>query len=67
MELDRFTGGSSLDDALKKVNNEILDGVKYGFFDFTIRCELINGRKRRLTICAGKHHRYIIPEEALPD
>ena len=65
MEPDRFTGGSNLDDALEKVNDVVLDGLKHGFFDYTITCEMVKDRRRRLIIHAGKSHQYTIPEEAL--
>jgi hypothetical protein len=41
----------------------IRDGMKHGFFEYTVACEIVNGRKRRLTITAGKSHQYTIPEE----
>lgn len=43
----------------------ILEGLRHGYFKFEITGEEINGRKRRLTIGAGKSHRFVIPEEEL--
>ena len=35
------------------------------FFDLAVTCETVNGKKRRLTIKAGKNHRFTIPEEKI--
>lgn len=51
---------SGLDVILSMVEREIREGVKHGFFDYEIKCETINGRKRSLTFKAGKSHRFIL-------
>jgi hypothetical protein len=43
----------------------ILDGLKHGFFDLRITCELVKDRKRRVVIKAGKCHQFTIREEDL--
>ena len=43
-----------------------LDGLKHGFFDYSIACEIGNGGKRHLVIRAGKSHKFTIPESDLP-
>ena len=43
----------------------VLDGLRHGFFDCSIECEIVDGRKRILVIRAGKSHRFYIPEDEL--
>ncbi len=43
-----------------------MEGLRHGFFDYSITCELGSGRKRHLVIRAGKAHKFTIPEEDLP-
>jgi len=43
-----------------------VDGVRHGFFDFSIACEIANGGKRKLVIRAGKSHQFTIPEDEVP-
>jgi hypothetical protein len=45
----------------------VLDGLRHGFFDCAITCELVNDRKRRVVIKAGKSHQFTIREEELHD
>ena len=56
---------SELSGALAKLEQEILDGLRHGFFEYVVSCEIVTGAKRRLTIRAGKSHRFMIPEEDL--
>jgi hypothetical protein len=43
----------------------VLDGLRHGFFDCSIECEIVDGRKRILVIRAGKSHKFYIPEDEL--
>ena len=55
---------SQLDQALRKLNDEVLDGLRHGFFELTVRCETVSEHKRRFVIEAGKsYHYYIVPAE----
>ena len=53
-------------EALDRLEGLVLDGLRHGFFDYSITCEIGNGGKRKLLIRAGKSHRFTIPEEELP-
>jgi hypothetical protein len=44
----------------------VVDGLKHGFFDYSIACEVANGGKRQLVIRAGKSHKFTIPENEVP-
>ena len=56
---------SELELAKKCLDRELQEGLLHGFFDLTVTCEMGNGRKRQLTIKAGKSHRFTIPEDDL--
>ncbi len=49
--------------AMAKLETELRDGLKHGFFDFTITCRTLNKNDRELVIKAGKNYRYTIPED----
>lgn len=51
--------------AIRKLCLEVHDGLKHGFFDFSLTCEIISGHKRRFTIKSGKSFQYVISEEEL--
>ena len=52
--------------AFDRLREIILDGLRHGFFACEVTCEVVNGRKRRLVIRAGKSHQFTISEEELP-
>lgn len=51
--------------ALKKLEQVVLDGLRHGHFEYTVVCDVINGKKRRLVIKAGVSHQFVIPLEEL--
>ena len=53
-------------EALQHLEKIVVDGLRHGFFDCTIACEIANGGKRQLVIRAGKSHKFTIPEDELP-
>jgi len=44
----------------------VVDGLKHGFFDYSIVCEVANGGRRQLVIRGGKSHKFTIPEDEVP-
>ncbi len=56
---------SSLEAALTLLREIALDGLHHGFFDCWISCEIVNGRKRRFVIKAGKSYQFTIAEDDL--
>jgi hypothetical protein len=52
-------------EALDRLEGLVVDGLKHGFFDYSIACEVVNG-KRHLVIRAGKSHKFTIPEDEVP-
>ena len=55
----------ALAQAMDRLSREVRDGLWHGFFELTVACEIVRGGKRRLTIKAGKNHRFTIPEEEI--
>ncbi len=53
-------------EALDRLDALVVDGLRHGFFDYSITCELGNGGKRHLIIRAGKSHKFTIPAEEVP-
>jgi hypothetical protein len=60
-------GGRQLREAFDRLQGLMVEGLRHGFFDYSVSCEIIQGQKRRLTIKAGKSHRFTIPEDELPE
>ena len=52
-------------EALDRLEDLFIDGVKHGFFRCSIACETLNG-KRHVVIEAGKSHKFTIPEHEVP-
>jgi hypothetical protein len=55
-----------LSEALDLLKGIVIDGLKHGFFDCSISCEIANGGKRQLVIRAGKSYKFTIPVEEMP-
>ena len=53
-------------EALDHLRGLVVDGLKHGFFDYSISCEVGNKGRRQLVIRAGKSRKFTIPEEDLP-
>jgi hypothetical protein len=57
---------SEFDDALKRINQLVVEGLRHGFFRCEISVEIGKGSRREMVIEAGKSHKFHIPEEDLP-
>ena len=53
----------AIDRAISRVLAEIHDGLRHGFFEFTVTCEIVGQGRRRLTLRAGKNHQFLLPKE----
>ena len=58
--------GRQLREALDQIEGLIVDGLRHGFFDCSVACEIGKDRRRELVIRAGKSHKFTIPEDELP-
>jgi hypothetical protein len=52
--------------ALRHIEKVLTEGLRHGFFECSIACEIANGGKRQLVIRAGKSNKFTISEEELP-
>jgi len=55
--------GTSVSRALSRVVAEIEEGLRHGYFQYTLTCEIIGHERRRLTLRAGKSHQFVISKE----
>ena len=53
----------ALTGALQRLLAEVQDGLRHGFFDFTLTCEVTGQERRRLILKAGKTYQFVIPKE----
>ncbi len=53
-------------EVLDRLEGLVVDGLRHGFFEYSITCEIANGGKRKLVIRAGKSHKFTIPEDEVP-
>jgi hypothetical protein len=58
-------GGNPRDAMFARLMEIVLDGLQHGFFDCQVTCEVVQDRKRRVTIKAGKSHQFMIRAEDL--
>lgn len=65
MEAMLSPGQSQLDCALAKIKQILFDGLRHGFFEFTVSGEAIKQGKRRVLIKAGNSHSFVVPAEEL--
>jgi hypothetical protein len=53
----------SRDRALTRIMAEIDAGLRHGYFEYEISCEVIGHRRRRLILRAGKTYQFVIPSD----
>jgi hypothetical protein len=58
--------GRQLREALDRIEGLVVDGLRHGFFDYSLACEIGKDGRRQLMIRAGKSHKFTIPEDELP-
>ncbi len=63
MSTTTATSATVLNRALEHVRDRLVDGLRHGFFEFTIRCEVVKDRKRRLVVTTGKSEQFTIPAD----
>ena len=54
---------SRADRALQRIAAEIVDGLRHGYFDFRVTCEMIGQGRRRLVLHAGKSYMFVLAAE----
>ena len=58
--------GRQLREALDRIEGLIVDGLRHGFFDYSVSCQIGNDGRRQVIFRAGKSHKFTIPEDELP-
>jgi len=53
-------------EAIDLLESLVVEGLKHGFFDYSIACGVAKGGKRQLVIRAGKSHKFTIPKGEVP-
>lgn len=56
-----------LQEALDQMRSLMLDGLRHGFFEYSVSCETVKDCKRQLIIRAGKSHKYYIAPEQIDE
>jgi hypothetical protein len=54
----------ALDRTMSRVIAELREGLRHGFFEITVTCEIVSREQRRLTIRAGKSYQFLLPKDA---
>ena len=54
---------TALDRAVQRVLAEIYEGLRHGYFDFSLTCEVVSQDRRRLILRAGKSYQFVISKE----
>jgi hypothetical protein len=58
--------GQQVREVLHRVEGLVVDGLRHGFFDYSIACEIGREGRRNVVIHAGKSHKFTIPEDEIP-
>jgi hypothetical protein len=56
-----INGAPSRDRALNRIMAEIYAGLRHGYFEYAVTCEVIAHGRRRLVLRAGKNYQFVIP------
>jgi len=59
------TYGRQLREALDRIEGLIVEGLRHGFFHYSIHCEIGRDGRRELVIEAGKSHKFTITQDEL--
>ena len=52
--------------ALAQIEQIVVDGLKHGFFEYSIVCQIVRGGARQLVVRAGKSYQFNIRQDELP-
>ena len=47
----------------RRILAEIEAGLRHGYFDYQLNCELVGSGQRRLTLRAGKNYQFLVPAD----
>ena len=66
LSIGAASGGPQLREALQRIDEIVLDGLRHGHFDYSIRSTIGNKGRRELVLVAGKSYKFTIPKDELP-
>jgi hypothetical protein len=66
MQPRQRTESGQIQEVLDHLEGIVIEGLKHGFFDCSITCEIASGGKRDLVIRGGKTHKFTIPAAQVP-
>ncbi len=66
MQPSRRAESGQIREVLDHLEGIVIAGLKHGFFDCSITCDVASGGKRHLVIRGGKSHKFTIPEAQVP-
>ena len=55
---------SKINQLMEQMRKEVIAGLRHGFFEYSISADVEKGR-RRVTLKAGRHYRFNIPEHEI--
>jgi hypothetical protein len=58
------TDDSTRDRVLARILAAIHDGLRHGYFEYTLTCEVIGHSRRRLVLHAGKTYQFVLTAES---
>jgi hypothetical protein len=53
----------AVEKALNRILAEIEAGLRHGYFDIRLTCDLVGNGRRRLTLRAGRNYQFLVPAE----
>jgi hypothetical protein len=59
-EIDPVSAREGLKAACEHMTRELIEGVHHGFFEMVVTVELMQSKKKCITIKAGKSHRFVV-------
>ncbi|MEQ1574388.1 MAG: hypothetical protein ABL993_09105 [Vicinamibacterales bacterium] len=62
-DADSMRRSAATDRALRRLIAEIHDGLRHGYFEYRVTCDIVNHERRRVVIYAGKTYQFTIPKD----
>jgi hypothetical protein len=60
LRIDLESAGGELQAACEHIVRELIEGVRHGFFEMNVKVEIMQSKKTRITVMAGKSHRFVV-------
>jgi hypothetical protein len=60
VQIDSGSAREGLKAACEHMTRELVEGVHHGFFEMVVTVEIMQSKKKCITIKAGKSHRFVV-------